>query len=92
MFAIAVGVVGVVDLQVVGRIVDVFELIAAIRQFGFPVKIRVDNAASHARTRQHLGGRIPAEAWLGVAKACGDGEFIELWGGALAGWYFPMRE
>ncbi|MBK7043025.1 MAG: hypothetical protein IPH50_04585 [Rhodanobacteraceae bacterium] len=28
----------------------------------------------------------------GVAKACGDGDFIELWDGALAGWYFPMRE
>lgn len=47
---------------------------------------------NHARTHQHLGGRTPAEAWLGVAKAYGDGEFIDLWHGALCGWYFLLGE
>ncbi|MBK6434592.1 MAG: transposase [Rhodanobacteraceae bacterium] len=47
---------------------------------------------NHARTHQHFGGRTPAEAWNCVAKAHIESEFIELWGGALAGWHFPMRE
>ena len=47
---------------------------------------------NHARPHQHLDGRTPAEAWRGVAKAHGEGKFIELWSGVLSGWHFPLRE
>lgn len=133
------------------------EIIAAIRRYGFPKRIRVDNEASlksgsmrvvlrllrvklqivqvacpwqngrierffgtfkaairtivvngtdlpsrliefrcfynHVRSHQHIGGRTPAEAWTGIDKQHGrGGVFMNLWHGALAGWYFPRRE
>lgn len=47
---------------------------------------------NHARSHQHLNGRTPAEVWCGSSKGHGSGHIVEIWNGALSGWYFPLRE
>ena len=47
---------------------------------------------NHARSHQHLNGRTPVEVWCGSSKGHGSGHIVEIWNGALSGWYFPLRE
>jgi hypothetical protein len=44
---------------------------------------------NHARPRQHLGMRTPAEAWSDRPRSTKPPRLLRVWEGELVGWYFP---